>query len=769
MTTLRSPSIDLSISTILQEYPEMGWLAGSIHGTPEGKVDASAPTISQRIFGEKQIEFDRTAVGILVLDWVLAADYESFTECQWQQVEQGRMPLEEVLSPKSFDELRKYTQRILPDETSRRAMVTFMVINDLGKVDAVVDELKARAVAEETAGSRNPFDDVDHDKLLLLGLRRHPEIFPSFCALPIEYRKCILEGLAAEFNIGQFIQAENLPSNLQRVLQMGEFASDFYMLHALCDIAGAAGHVVQNGSRIMTESTWANFREAVSGLEKLSQGKSPTDVYHDYLAQRANAMGFSIETSEDLAVARLGCMLRAFRRKEADEIRGALRDLDTTTRSILTTELSRWGSDECPGILLYYAPALLVNARDNAGGEPEHRLHGLEQGLTMLARLYQKGRTLAAQSVKPEQTVFTLLVSDVAKQATKPLGLSQLDLEVKRVGDNAEAIGVTRPGIDLGRFGDLQSLGDIPGQRIAVVAIGGGSDCVQAGVFSQLLQQVGKTCPAVISVRSEKTMSQGTDGRQGVSRSLESPGEIVSDTKGRPMAFQVLPESTGSGRFLENLPARLDPVYLVIDTPDIPLEDKLNRLLRHLGGVDTVLALDTGGDSLYRMNAEQGQATPDQDAKVLKALVRVQVDYRKTCIVACGVDSPPDAEAVLLEAGAKYYAPQTHEIQTIFSIYHEERMDGSAANEGLYGKTSFAWQMALKMALKKADGVECLPLPERVVLDAKNPWDPYVHVRPEMQGFFVGDLRAHLQAIGAGRSVSISDADEGLSQKSDLR
>ncbi len=128
-----------------------------------------------------------------------------------------------------------------------------MVVNDLGKVKGVV-----KNIAEKSG-----IKDVDHDKLLFAGLSQHPEISPSFQKLSSRHKKLILNGLKTEFNIGQFIQGENVPASLEGLKGIDEESLKFYLLHALYDIAGAAGQSVQNGSVIMNEPTYENFRLAI--------------------------------------------------------------------------------------------------------------------------------------------------------------------------------------------------------------------------------------------------------------------------------------------------------------------------------------------------------------------------------------------------------------------------------------------------------------------------------------------------------------------------
>jgi hypothetical protein len=291
--------------------------------------------------------------------------------------------------------------------------------------------------------------------------------------------------------------------------------------------------------------------------------------------------------------------------------------------------------------------------------------------------------------------------------------------------------------LDANSFARLQSLTDIPGKRIAVIGIGGGSDGVQAAMLAGLLEGAGKKCPCVVSVRKKNTTSQGAGGSIGEARTVQNHGGKISEG-----VYRITPESTGSGRFLEHIPAGDSNVFLVIDKQDGRVHEQIEEVLRHVEGVDTIIAVDTGGDALYSVtDQDQAKTTPDQDLRILAALRQVSVPVL-TCEIACGVDSPVNAEKVLQAAGARYYEPSPSEVKQILWQYQRWEMDGT--NPEFYGKTSLAWQAALQ----GKTGYTCLPLPEGVVLDANNPWDPFVYIATSMQGMFLMPLERHLGAIG---------------------
>jgi hypothetical protein len=407
---------------VLAAYPEMAWLTGDVNATPEGvAISGQATCLSEQLFGKKHIEFDRTAVGVMVLNWILKRDYEAFTACQ---------PDAAKLSQQSFDELCANTRRVLPDAEAVDAMVTYMVINDLGKIQSIVGQVESRLGTE----------NVDHDKVLVSALEAHPEISPSFQRLSAQYQNLIINGLKAEFNIAQFIQGENVAASLGGLAGLDQKSLDFYLLHALGDIAGAAGHVKQNGSVVMTEPTYQGFNMSIKSINQLKSGASVVEVHDHYLRQRAYVLNLNIENPEEKALTRICCMLRASDPAEATKVRKTWEDLPNNTREILVQELNRTGVNDGFATLLYYSPATLANAQAAyvTAGDKNAFAKGLADGLTALARTYQE----AAITIRERQGngVYTVMVSALANAAKTPGELNQAEITLRAVGEDAEVI-----------------------------------------------------------------------------------------------------------------------------------------------------------------------------------------------------------------------------------------------------------------------------------------------------------------------------------------
>jgi hypothetical protein len=272
----------------------------------------------------------------------------------------------------------------------------------------------------------------------------------------------------------------------------------------------------------------------------------------------------------------------------------------------------------------------------------------------------------------------------------------------------------------------------ISGEKIAFVGIGGGSDCIQAAILALLS---GKAA-CVISIRAEKISLQDTTMANGENRSvLNHGGELAKGV------FRIHAHTTGSGRFLESIPAEKLPVYLVVDYKDGSLSAQIETALKDFGA-DSVVAVDTGGDSLYRTQVDdKAKATPDQDIASLTALCLLKNYALFSCVVAKGIDSPDYADAVLTQARARVIYFSAAERLRILGLYGEFEMDGSHLER--YGKTAFAWQAALR----GETGMVRVPLPDSVVNCSINPWNPFVLITAEMAGCYLMDAQNHLDAI----------------------
>ncbi len=302
-------------------------------------------------------------------------------------------------------------------------MIGYTVINDLGKIKSVVSDISAKT----------GIHSVDHDDVLLYALKHTPDEVPTFKRLSQEHKDTIIESLEPQFNIGQFLQAENLPANLSGLKTLNPKAMDYYLTHAVYDIAGAAGHVNPEGSIVMTNPLYEGFKQGIKSIKELSSGKSEVAVYNEFMKAKAEAIGLGFETPKDKAVAKLAVLSRAGTEAEAKTVQKVFEVLPAESKEILTDHLNRTGVDN-KGILVYYAPAFLQNLKGAIKEQPEQ---ALTKGFTVLSDIYKQADKMADK----EKGVFTVLISDVARVAKEnPAQLSTGKIVFNMVGENAETV-----------------------------------------------------------------------------------------------------------------------------------------------------------------------------------------------------------------------------------------------------------------------------------------------------------------------------------------
>lgn len=485
----------------------------------------------------------------------------------------------------------------------------------------------------------------------------------------------------------------------------------------------------------------------ILALKALTTENEPEQIYRRFIKEKGATGGISTQTPAGFAQARLFAMARGSGIQDTADIQKVWNNLEPNVRAILTNELNCLGTSSDAAVLIYYAPALIQNMKRAVAQEsPENITDGYtkkqeayKRAFFMLAEIYQATRVAVHTRKNLPSVVVVTDIHDLAQTvATQPQkALSQTIKAV--IGENAFGQAMFKETMEINLNTSKNFISDcLPHGRSAFIGIGGGSDCVQAMQLSRMAHEK----PAcIISVRADKTQSQSAKSNLvGQDRTPIRHGGIVTDG-----VYRVTPETTAPGRFMESMIAGKGvPVYLVLDNGE-HLKEQLEAVLKEVGSVQNVIAVDTGGDCLY-VNETNGlnnaETTPDQDYRSLKAIYQLDKSYRKmTAVLALGVDAPIYAEQVLSASKADIVSFAPQQIQQILQNYRALGMDGSTDNA--FGKTPLALQAALKGEM----GVNALPLPETVVLNRKNPWNPFVVVTPTMCQIALMPLENHFETI----------------------
>lgn len=352
-------------------------------------------------FSQKEsVDKKRTVGALLAVFWIVADQYDQFVRGQ---------EASNRLSKNSWEHLQDWTRNtvhLTKSHSMVSAMLVYVAIMNVGKIKP----FRAAFAPEE---------DEPTEALARI-LHRSPILVPSFAKLEAEQQQIILRALKADFNFGQFLQAENLPASLFTVRQIlqeggedGAGSGDilgFFLFRIFAAMCGVAGANSLDGSIFMTETNYKNFEVGLDTLMHLMEDGA-VKVYDRFLEARARNQGlnFRMDGNRDQrALVRLACMMRAFDQAAGERIQAAWLRLEDDKRNKLVQFLNADGVKITPGFLLYHAPSFLDNAKKNEGNFP------LEMIFEVLLQVYEAA---AKEYAKSDQKVITVMVEALAEFA----------------------------------------------------------------------------------------------------------------------------------------------------------------------------------------------------------------------------------------------------------------------------------------------------------------------------------------------------------------
>ncbi len=703
---------DLQTSFEIANLPEWKLLVGSgIAATPEA---AQAQP-------DDAAEAKRTQCSLNCLRYLYEGgdeNYEAMTAVQNDAVK---------LKREEFDELHDWFKTVMPDEQSFNTMQYVMLIHDAGKNSRLSQEM---SLDEHAA---------DHDEVLdlLLSSEQYTEqraaLLPTFEALDSQTQEQIRGVFGVRLNFGQFLQAEapaaalaGLPEGTQEPVR------SMYVMHAMLDIAGVTGHINPDSSMILTSPTYRSMKAANAALTN-PELTSDSARYDYYLAYRAEQLGVNSEglnEQEDLrAKVRLACMLRYDSGEQFNALSEAYGTLAEPVKAILEAELARDGEQD-RATLPYYGPAMLKGLTDK---------EDMVSSLTFFAHVLQEAHIADKEARAAGETgVVTAELGELTRRINQgTIDLARSEVRFAKHG-NVLVPSVVEPNpIQIESLPTFEPGENLRDKRVIFVGMGGGSDGIQAAMLSRLFQEkYGSQTAAIVSVRSNDKPIVNAGRHVG-----EKMVEITSAT-----------QAEGGWRFLENIPAEggiIEAPVFVLNSADTRIvQDDLSALARD-SNADVIIGVDTGGDSLYSdstSSADQVVTTPDQDHAVLAAignLPKEVVSETYSVVVAPGVDSPNNASEVLQTARANQMQLTPDDVKLVRNTYTQWRMDGSASEEGRYGKTPFAWLAALE----GKQGLTVINLPRTNVVSDTNPWRTFINAVPAMQSVLIMTATNHKAAV----------------------
>merc|ERR1711871_1904528 len=176
--------------------------------------------------------------------------------------------------------------------------------------------------------------------------------------------------LCVVFNVGQLLQGENLPSdlnNLETALKASTSNSNtplrFFIFTVTCIISGVLGHVSMKGSVYLNEDRGWPLLMALETLR--DESGDPVERYWSFIRRRVSLFGVRVEgTVEDRVLARLACISRVTRVSEMAYLREYWYSMTRNERCYVCSRLGSNGISE-QAFLLQYLPQFFTAARAN--------------------------------------------------------------------------------------------------------------------------------------------------------------------------------------------------------------------------------------------------------------------------------------------------------------------------------------------------------------------------------------------------------------------
>lgn len=370
----------------------------------------ASPSPSQIIYETQHDEVNRTLVSVLSLRWIYRDQYELFTRTQPDQV---------ILSRSSFTWLRDIVLERLQNPTDLYALLTYIVINDLGKDPQLASDYLSQR-DEDISG-------LNHD--IILFKAAEAGMIPSFNRLQEQNQDEILRGmrLGAEFNPGQLAQAENAPACLLSLLQMKGHSRSFrfHFIQQLLDISGAAGHEDWTCAKKFIQPIAKAYQDVYEVAEAIISGeRGLRDAYDVILVRRGNMLHekglgeLDVQRHDHRAFLRLLCMGGVSDLDKADFYLSVWEKLEDDTKSSLIHTLNVDGSFSEPAVQPTYMPAMLTQGVGEVDSAPrEIRTQRLRHILRYLSRVMNLESEWPDHTAVVERSVLWVLKGVVQSDA----------------------------------------------------------------------------------------------------------------------------------------------------------------------------------------------------------------------------------------------------------------------------------------------------------------------------------------------------------------
>ena len=351
---------------------ELNWL-GSQKDLAYPKQVGSVPaqlesSVSKSLYGKAYPEFDRTMAALLLFKKLLKGDYEGFVQGQPENVR---------LQRESFLEISKLVRRVAFNTSTRDALFSFLIFNNIGKSKAIINYLKASAGIGEN----------NHQRVMAQVLSHYSFISPTFQRLDEHQRQMVLNSFEKEFNLGQMIQGEAPAAFILEHAKRSKEERDFYLATSLLKIAAAAGQVNVNGSIVMKQPTYDGIKMVLDSMQNMEASEAAVVQAHQNFLRRRSQTFIPEQYRDQLWITSACLMFRCQSVADGQGLIEALNSLSVEDKRVLQKEFSATGFGNDSASLLYYGPDTLTNLKKEVDASKFYHL-----GTKLLVKVFRAAR-----------------------------------------------------------------------------------------------------------------------------------------------------------------------------------------------------------------------------------------------------------------------------------------------------------------------------------------------------------------------------------------